>query len=143
MGRRRIPDNVGSSASSRKDISLDADDDARETSNGDWLSGFKAEWEKLEPRLRARGAGDAAIAGQQLACKKRWKYGMAGASETGFLFQQDDLLGALEQFDVARPERLLQHHDPDAIWAALEATQAAIMRLDNPGGFVIWQLRGR
>ena len=142
MSEARIPDNAGSSSSSKKDISLDDDDDARETSKS-WLEGFKAEWKELEAKLRARGASDAALASQQLACKKRWKYGLAGASETGFLFQQDDLLGALEQFDVARPERLLQHHDPDAIWAALEATQAAIMRLDNPGGFVIWQLRGR
>ena len=134
-----IPDNVGSSASSKSNTSLDADDDARETSNSDW----RPEWDKLEARLRARGASDAVIASQSLAFTKRRKYGMAGASETGFLFQQDDLLGALEQFDVARPERLLQHHEPDAIWAALEATQAAIMRLDNPGGFVIWQLRGR
>ena len=140
MSEQRIPDNVGSSSS--KKISLDDDDDARETSKS-WLEGFKAEWKELEAKLKARGASDAALASQALACKKRWKYGVAGASETGFLFQQDDLLGALEQFEVVRPERLLQHHDPDAIWAALEATQAAIMRLDNPGGFVIWQLRGR
>src|SRR3972149_7700440 len=139
MSEPRIPDNLGSSSSSKKDISLDDDDDARETSNGDW----RPEGEKLEARLRERGASDAVIAGQALAFTERRKYGMAGSSETGFLFQQDDLLGALERFDVARPERLLQHHDPDAIWAALEATQAAIMRLDNPGGFVIWSLRGR
>jgi len=140
MSRRRIPDNAGSSASSKSNSSLDADDDARETSNSD---DWRPKWEKQEARLRGRGPSDAVIASQSLAFTKRRKYGMAGASETGFLFQQDDLLGALEQFDVARPERLLQHHDPDAIWAALEATQAAIMRLDNPGGFVIWQLRGR
>ena len=139
MSRRRIRDNAGSSASSKSNSSLDADDDARETSNSDWRPG----WEKIEAKLKERGATAAQIAGQALAFTKRRKYGMAGASETGFLFQQDDLLGALEQFDVARPERLLQHHEPDAIWAALEATQAAIMRLDNPGGFVIWQLRGR
>ena len=141
MSEERIPDNAGSSASSKSNSSLDADDDARETSigEGDW----RPEWERLEGRMRARGASDAEIASQSLAFTKRRKYGMAGASETGFLFQQDDLLGALEQFDVARPDQVLLHHDPDAIWAALEATQAAIMRLDNPGGFVIWQLRGR
>jgi hypothetical protein len=140
MSEQRIPDNVGSSASSKK-ISLDADDDARGTSKSD--SDWRREWDELEAKLRARGASAAQIGSHSLAFTKRRKHGMAGASETGFLFQQDDLLGALEQFDVARPEQVLQHHDPDAIWAALEATQAAIMRLDNPGGFVIWHLRGR